>query len=137
MPAESSSISSETTNSILPIRDFDLNKTNDTMQINYVVPDSTKLRNKFQIAWDISTDDLIKVYAVVQKFTDQAISADLYRKLQGDEKVGTTEMLKNYLDLVRYGVKTRYYQNSLTAKGIDLNSSSENERGCSSGSCSL
>ena len=137
MPAESSSISSETTNSILPIRDFDLNKTNDTMQINYIVPDSTKLRNKFQIAWDISTDDLIKVYAVVQKFTDQAISADLYRKLQGDEKVGTTEMLKNYLDLVRYGVKTRYYQNSLTAKGIDLNSSSENERGCSSGSCSL
>ena len=137
MPAESSSISSETTNSILPIRDFDLNKTNDTMQINYVVPDSTNLRNKFQIAWDISTDDLIKVYAVFQKFTDQAISADLYRKLQGDEKVGTTEMLKNYLDLVRYGVKTRYYQNSLTAKGIDLNSSSENERGCSSGSCSL
>ena len=134
MPAESSSIASETTNGVYPIRDFDLVKTSDTLAINYVVPDSTKYKQYFESAWDISSSDMIQCYAIMQKWTDQAISADLWRKLQGDEKVGSTEMLKTYLDIVKYGLKTRYYQNSLTAKGVDLNSS---EAGCGSGGCSL
>lgn len=122
MPAESSSLASETTNGVYAIRDYDLLKTNDTNAVPYVVPDSTKLRDKYEIAWDIPTEQMIKVYAIIQKWTDQAISADLYRKMQGDEKVGTAEMLSNYLDLVRYGVKTRYYQNSLTGKEVILDS---------------
>lgn len=126
MPAESSSIASETTNGVYPIRDFDLLKTNDTSVVSYVVPDATKLKSKYEIAWDITAEELIKVYAVIQKWTDQAISADLYRRMQGDEKVGTAEMLSNYLDLVRYGVKTRYYQNSLTAKDVKLDADEEN-----------
>lgn len=125
MPAESSSVASETTNSVYPIRDFDLVKTNDTNAVNYVVPDAEELKDKYQIAWGIKTEDLIKVYAVLQKFTDQGISADLYRKMQGTEKVGTTEMLSNYLDMVRYGLKTRYYQNSLIGKTVNLNASED------------
>ena len=121
MPGESSSLASETTNSVYPIRDLDLVKTNDTNAVPFVVPDSTRYKNRYERAWDISSSDLIKVYAVIQKWTDQAISADLYQKLQGAAKVGTTEMLNTYFDLVKYGVKTRYYQNSLTAKGISLN----------------
>lgn len=123
MPAESSSLLSETTNGVYPIRDYDLLKTNDTSAVPYVVPDSTKMRSRYEIAWDIPSSDLIKVYAVLQKWTDQAISADLYRRMQGDTKVGTSEMLSTYLDLVRYGVKTRYYQNSLTGKDVILDSS--------------
>lgn len=134
MPAESSSISSETTNGPYPIRDFDLVKTSDTMAVSYVVPDSTKLKGHYEIAWDIPSSDMVKCYAIMQKWTDQAISADLWKKLQGDEKVSSSEMLKTYFDIVKYGVKTRYYQNSLTAKGVDLNSS---EQGCASGSCTL
>jgi ribonucleoside-diphosphate reductase alpha chain len=134
MPAESSSISSETTNGPYPIRDFDLVKTSDTMAVSYVVPDSTKLKGHYEIAWDIPSSDMVKCYAIMQKWTDQAISADLWKKLQGDEKVSSSEMLKAYFDIVKYGVKTRYYQNSLTAKGVDLNSS---EQGCASGSCTL
>ena len=122
-----SSMSSGTTNGVYPIRDFDLVKTSDTMAINYVAPDSTKLRDKYEIAWNVPTIDLIHHYAIIQKWTDQAISADLYRKIQGDDKVGTTEMMDIYFNLVRFGVKTRYYQNSLTAKGIDLNSSETND----------
>ena len=128
MPGESSSLASETTNSIYPIRDFDLVKTNDTSAVPFVVPDSTRYKSRYERAWDISSSDLIKVYAVVQKWTDQAISADLYRKIQGDAKVGTTEMLNTYFDLVKYGVKTRYYQNSLTAKGVNLNASNSDEQ---------
>lgn len=118
MPGESSTISAGTTNAVYPIRDFDLIKTNETLVINYVAPDSSKLRDKYEIAWDIDTSDLIKCYAVMQKWIDQGISVDLYRKLQGTDKVGTKEMIGIYLDLVKYGLKSRYYQNSLTAKGL-------------------
>lgn len=149
MPAESSSISGGTTNGIYPIRDFYLNKTNETLSISYVVPDSTKLKDKYQIAWDIAPKDLIDCYAIIQKWTDQAISADLYRKLQGDEKVSSTEMLQGYFQRYKLGLKQRYYQNSLTAKGINMNSSelsavgadiqedSQDDVGCGSGGCSL
>lgn len=135
MPGESSTIAAGTTNSVYPIRDFDLIKTNETMSINYVVPDSVKLKDKYELVWDIPTNDIIDCYAIMQKWTDQAISADLWRKIQGDGKVGTTEMITIFLRLVKYGVKTRYYINSLTAKGVDLNSSEK--KGCDSGVCSL
>ncbi|MBP7709857.1 MAG: ribonucleoside-diphosphate reductase subunit alpha [Rickettsiales bacterium] len=134
MPGESSTIAAGTTNSVYPIRDFDLIKTSETMSIDYVVPDSVELRNQYELAWNIPTQDMIDCYAIMQKWTDQAISADLWRKVQGDEKVGTKEMIDIYLRIVKYGMKTRYYLNSLTAKGIDLNSS---EKGCESGVCSL
>ena len=149
MPAESSSISGATTNGIYPIRDFYLNKTNETLSISYVVPDSTKLKDKYQIAWDIAPKDLIDCYAIIQKWTDQAISADLYRKLQGDEKVSSTEMLQGYFQRYKFGLKQRYYQNSLTAKGINMNSSEpvvgsdiqedlqDDGGSCGSGGCSL
>ena len=134
MPGESSTIAAGTTNSVYPIRDYNLVKTNETMSIDYVVPESVKLQGKYQLAWDIEAQDMIDCYAIMQKWTDQAISADLWRKLQGDEKIGTKEMIANYLRIVKYGMKTRYYLNSLTAKGIDLNSS---DRSCQGGACSL
>lgn len=149
MPAESSSISGGTTNGIYPIRELYMNKTNETLSLNYVVPDSTKLKDKYESAWDILTDDLIDCYAIIQKWTDQAISADLYRVLQGDDKVSSTEMLKGYFRRYKYGLKQRYYQNSKTTKGINLNASEEisntiediieeeSQGGCSSGGCSL
>jgi ribonucleoside-diphosphate reductase alpha chain len=118
MPGESSSLSAGTTNSVYPIRDYSLVKTNDTMYINYVSPDSTKLKDKYELSWDVNSIDLIKCYAIMQKWTDQGISLDLYRKIQGADKVGTSEMIDIYLNLVKYGLKSRYYQNSLTAKGI-------------------
>lgn len=123
--AHNSSLSAGTTNGVYPIRDYDLIKTNDTMVLNYVVPDATKLRDKYEIVWSIDTQDLIKCYAVMQKWTDQAISVDLYRKLQGADRVGTAEMIEIYLSLVKYGIKTRYYQNSLTAKGISLDNTQQ------------
>lgn len=147
--SHNSSISGGTTNGIYPIRDFYLNKTNETLSISYVVPDSTKLKDKYQIAWDIAPKDLIDCYAIIQKWTDQAISADLYRKLQGDEKVSSTEMLQGYFQRYKLGLKQRYYQNSLTAKGINMNSSEpvvgsdiqedlqDDGGSCGSGGCSL
>ncbi len=160
-PGESSTISSGTTNGTYPIREFNLMKTNDTMVNHWAAPDGTKLKHKYQLAWDISTTDMIKVYSILQKWTDQAISADLFVKVQGDQKVSSTDMIRDYLDMVKFGMKSRYYVNSLTSVGVDLtvgekaihslpNSEKaihslpdsvvediEDERGCSGGSCTL
>ncbi len=65
---------------------------------------------------------MIDCYAIIQKFTDQAISADLFRKIIGDEVVTSSEMLKDYFYMVKMGLKTRYYQNSKTSEGTELNS---------------
>lgn len=120
MPGESSTIASGTTNGLYPIRDLYIMKTNDTMANHWAAPDGTKLKNKYQSAWDISTSDMIKVYAIVQKWTDQGISADLFVKILGDEKVSSKQITQDYLDMVKYGMQTRYYVNSLTSAGVDL-----------------
>ena len=147
MPSESSSISGATTNGVYPVRKLYLNKTNETLSLNYVVPDSTRLKNKYEFATDIKTESMIKVYCVLQKWTDQAISADLWRKVVGEEKVTTSEMLSGYIMRHKYGLKQRYYQNSETAKGIDLNASEKYDAyeveindeggGCAGGGCSI
>lgn len=157
MPGESSTISSGTTNGPYPIREFSLMKTNDTLVNHWVTPDSTKLKNKYQLAWDISTTDMIKVYSIMQKWCDQSISADLYIKVQGEQKVSSSNMIQDYLDMVKFGMKSRYYVNSLTSTGVNL-TSSENainsevaipasdtlpdsealeDRGCAGGFCTL
>jgi ribonucleoside-diphosphate reductase alpha chain len=120
MPGESSSISSGTTNGPYPIRETYIMKTNDTSVNHWCAPDSTKLKNWYQSAWDISTTDMIRVYAVMQKWTDQGISADLFVKIIGDDKVAASSMINDYLDMVKFGMKTRYYIVSLTSNGVNL-----------------
>lgn len=121
MPAESSSVRSGSTNGVYPVRDLDLNKTNDTNAVKYVVPESDKLGKYYQNAYDISVEDMAKVYGIIQKWTDQAISADQWYKAQGSDKIKSSELMKGWFSWVYYGVKTRYYINTLTAKGLDLN----------------
>ena len=147
-PSESSSVSGATTNSVYPTRELYLNKTNETLSINFVVPESTKLKDKYEIAWDIPMSDLIDCYAILQKWIDQAISADLYEVIKGEDKVSTTDMLKGYFRRYKYGLKQRYYMNTKTTKGINLNSSEvqaapedypeeNNDVGCGNGGCTL
>lgn len=123
MPGESSTIAAGTTNGPYPIRELYIMKTNDTQVNHWAAPDGTKLRKNYQSAWDISTSDLIKVYSILQKWTDQAISADLFVRIQGDQKISSTAIVQDYLDMVKYGMKTRYYVNSLTSEGVDLTKS--------------
>lgn len=119
MPSESSSLASETTNGLYPIRDLTLIK-GDASKITYwAAPNGEELNKNYEIAWDIPTRDLIKVYAIVQKFTDQGISADLYADVSSS-KVSSTEMLRQYFDMVKYGLKSRYYMNTLTTRGTSM-----------------
>jgi len=76
---------------------------------------------------------MLEVYAVVQKFTGQAISADLYISYNsevGEKTVGAKELLTQFLYFTKLGLKTRYYLNSSTSVSLD-------DKGCSSGGCTL
>lgn len=123
MPAESSSIKSGATNSVYPVRDLDLSKSNDTNVVTYVVPESEKFGKHYEVAWDIDVEDMAKVYGVIQKWTDQAISADMWYSAVGSDKISSDDLMRGFFSWVYYGVKTRYYVNTKTAKGIDLNAS--------------
>ena len=123
MPGESSTQAAGTTNGGYPARALYIMKTNDTQVNHWVAPDSTRLAKKYQLAFDISTTDMIKIYAIQQKWTDQGISADLYVKIHGDQKISSTAIITDYLDTVKYGLKTRYYVNSSTSEGVDLTKS--------------
>jgi ribonucleoside-diphosphate reductase alpha chain len=120
MPSESSSQSSGTTNGLYAVRELSLMKTNDTVVNHWVAPDSTKLKNKYQLAWDIKNSELIKMYAIVQKWTDQGISADLYADLTKGDKISSKEIIDDYILQVSSGMKSRYYVTSLTSSGNDL-----------------
>ena len=120
MPGESSSKASGGTNSLYPIRELFMMKTDNNATIYWAAPEGDTLGEWYESAWDIPTRDMIEVYAVVQKFTDQAISADYYRRIQGSEKITTDEMLGDFFHMLKMGNKSRYYLNTQTAKAVVL-----------------
>lgn len=123
MPGESSSKALGNPNAIYPVRDVTLNKTDNAITVRWAAPGSDDASYKYQSAWDIAETDMIKAYAVFQKFTDQAISADLWRRIKDDDKVSSRELLTHYFTMVKYGLKTRYYYNSNVASDKSLDHS--------------
>lgn len=134
MPTESSSKASSVPNGVYPIRDLHLKKTDATSVIDWCAPDGDTLSNIYQSAWSIPSTELIKCYAILQKFADHAISADLYQDRTETMDITTKQLIEEFLAMVKYGIKTRYYQNSLTSKS---NSSITNAPVCEGGSCTL
>lgn len=116
MPVESSSQLTNTTNSIYPIRNLKIMKTSGNNKNLLIAPDAEQLAHHYDLAWDLESDHLIELYAIVQKFTGQAISADLYLNLADSRKISTKKLLIDFLKMVKSGCKTRYYMNS--ASGI-------------------
>ncbi len=138
MPSESSSKGMGKPNSLYPIRRKVQAKTDQSQMIYWAAPESDNPDYHYEIAWDIGAEHLTNTYAIVQKFSDQAISADYFRRLAKDEKVPVNEMFKDFFYRVKMGVKTRYYQNSATSSEIGLDVvETAFETGCAGGACSL
>ena len=102
-------------NSIYPIREITLKKSDNSNVIDWVATDSDLLKDRYELAWNIPTPDMIKIYGIFQKFADQGISADFWRDRASDPVVYTDEIMQEHLAMCRYGMKGRYYQNSLTS----------------------
>jgi ribonucleoside-diphosphate reductase alpha chain len=153
MPTESSSKASGAPNGIYPIRDLSLKKTDADNVLDWCAPDNDLIENQYQLAWEVPFKKMVHVYAVIQKFTDQGISADFYKDRSQSLELNTEELITDYLEKVKYGVKSKYYQNSYTPvanklneisedtgislEALDIESQTQNTRGCSGESCTL
>lgn len=124
MPNESSSLSTNTTNGLYPIRDYVIFKKSPQGSVLFIVPGYENLKDYYVTAWDIDTNDLIDIYAIFQKFTGQGISADLYidyTKLK-DGKISMKDQIGYLLHATKMGMKTWYYLNSKVGAGDSLTS---------------
>ncbi|MBP9218559.1 MAG: ribonucleoside-diphosphate reductase subunit alpha [Sterolibacterium sp.] len=118
MPTETSANASGTTNGLYPVRELTLIKT-DNQRVNYwAAPESDTLAEQYQSAWDVPTRDMTEMYAILQKWTDQGISADFYRRVIGDASIASSELIEDYLYRVKLGLKSKYYMNQKTSNGM-------------------
>lgn len=145
MPGESSSKALGGCNGLYPARRLTLTKNDQNNHLYWAAPNGDDPAYKYELAWDIPTKDMIDCYAIFQKFTDQAISADLYRRIVGKEQIDVNELFKDYFYMVKMGMKTRYYFNTETTANLSLeamesaqaNLSADDAADCGSGSCKM
>jgi ribonucleotide reductase alpha subunit len=108
MPSESSSKLSNTTNGIDPPRGHLSVK----RRSKIIVPQYTKLKNNYTLAWDMkSNEGYFNIIAVIQKFFDQAISANWYYNPEHypDNKVPMSVIVRDFLSAYKKGHKSAYY----------------------------
>ena len=99
-----------------------MNKTDMDNTLDWVAMDDDLLGDRYQIAYDIDTDDLTKFYGVLMIFTDNGISADYYMNRVKFPILNKKKLFSHLLNRVRFGVPTKYYQNSLTTEVDTLGS---------------
>ncbi|NLP32900.1 MAG: ribonucleoside-diphosphate reductase subunit alpha [Oligella ureolytica] len=143
MPSETSSQISNATNGIEPPRGLITVKASKDGTLRQVVPEYERLRGQYETLWNMpSNDGYLRLVGIMQKFVDQAISAntnyDPSRFPNG--KVPMSELLKDLLNAYKYGLKTLYYHN--TRDGAqddqgDLVNLSDAADDCESGACKI
>ena len=153
MPCESSSLVSNSTNGIEPPRNLiTVKKSKSGGPLPVVVPEISKLKNKYQFTWAFDNDSMNKVVAVIQKYFDQGISVNHYydKKQYSDLNIPLSEVAKDLLTFYKFGGKQIYYSNSKDHKSDKLEDMITTEKikeintelvtddvGCEGGSCSI
>lgn len=122
MPCESSSQVSNSTNGIEPPRGLVSTKQSKDGLFNQVVPEVELLRDEYGLAWQISKVSnygYLTLVAIMQKFTDQSISANTYYDPARfpDGKVPIERLFEELAFCSHYGIKSIYYSN--TRDGAD------------------
>lgn len=115
MPSETSSQISNATNGIEPPRGYVSVKASKDGILKQVVPEYEKYKNHYELLWQIgSNDGYLKLVGIMQKFVDQAISANTNYDPNNYEggKVPMKVLLKDLLTAYKLGVKTLYYHNT-------------------------
>jgi ribonucleoside-diphosphate reductase alpha chain len=120
MPAETSALISNSTNGIEPPRALISVKQSKDGILKQVVPNIRRLKNKYELLWDIKSPvGYLYICAVLQKYIDQGISVNTtYNpKFYEGEKIPLSEMLKHVLMFYKYGGKQLYYFNTADGAG--------------------
>ncbi|WP_455261749.1 class 1a ribonucleoside-diphosphate reductase subunit alpha [Neisseria sp.] len=138
MPSETSSQIANATNGIEPPRGLVSVKASKDGILKQVVPEFETLKDAYETLWQLpGNEGYLKLVGVMQKFVDQAISANTAydpNKFEGS-KVSMKQMLKDLLTAYKYGVKTLYYHN--TRDGADDTQTDIQDDGCAGGACKI
>jgi ribonucleoside-diphosphate reductase alpha chain len=142
MPSETSSQISNATNGIEPPRGFVSVKASKDGILKQVVPDYEKLKDNYELLWNIpSNDGYLHLVGIMQKFVDQAISANTNYdpSVQPNGKVPMKLLLKDLLTAYKMGVKTLYYHNTRdgASDGQDETAAAAQEDDCAGGACKI
>ena len=137
MPSETSSQISNATNGIEPPRGFISVKASKDGILKQVVPDFKELRNNYELLWDMhSNDGYLQLVAIMQKFVDQAISANTNydpARFKGG-KVPMKLLLQDLLTAYKLGIKTLYYHNTRDGSS-EIHEESDDE--CTGATCKI
>lgn len=143
MPSETSSQISNATNGIEPPRGLISVKSSKDGQLKQVVPDFDKLKDNYELLWKMpSNDGYLQLVGLMQKFVDQAISANTNydpSRFEG-RKVPMQTLLKDLLNAYKLGVKTLYYHNTRDGASDshdDITSLEKEDDGCAGGACKI
>ncbi len=135
MPCETSSQITNSTNGIEPPRGYISVKASKDGILKQVVPGFKEIKDNYELLWQIPNNTgYIQLVAIMQKFVDQAISAntnyDPSKFEQG--KVPIKQIMQDLLYCYKLGLKTLYYHNTR-----DGASDSQDDDGCAGGACKL
>jgi len=139
MPSETSSQISNATNGIEPPRGYISVKQSKDGILKQVVPDFETLKENYELLWQIpSNQGYLQLVGIMQKFVDQAISANTNydpARFEGN-KVPMQVLLKDLLSAYKNGLKTLYYHN--TRDGMsDPQTPEVEDDGCAGGACKI
>ncbi|MCE9687400.1 ribonucleoside-diphosphate reductase subunit alpha [Shewanella sp. AS16] len=143
MPSETSSQISNATNGIEPPRGLISVKASKDGQLKQVVPDFERLRHNYELLWQMPNNDgYLQLVGLMQKFVDQAISANTNydpARFEGG-RVPMQTLLKDLLSAYKLGVKTLYYHNTRDGASDqfdDLTSLEKEDEDCAGGACKI
>tara|TARA_B100000287_G_scaffold208085_2_gene196382 strand:- start:6155 stop:8392 length:2238 start_codon:yes stop_codon:yes gene_type:complete len=135
MPCESSSVIQNSTNGIEPVRKLLSYKKAKNGVLKQIVPNYHKGRKYYTLAFDMQDNNaIIKIIAVLQKFVDMSISANLYYNYEHyeDGSIPLSNIIKDSIISYKYGVKNLYYCNTPDGDG-----KLEQEPVCEGGACAI
>ncbi|SDJ72008.1 ribonucleoside-diphosphate reductase class Ia alpha subunit [Ferrimonas sediminum] len=139
MPSETSSQISNATNGIEPPRGLVSVKGSKDGIMKQVVPGIDSLKGSYELLWDIpSNTGYLQLVGIMQKFIDQAISANTNYdpSRYEDNKMPMGMLLKDLMLAYKYGLKTLYYQNTRDGQS-DAQSKADSDDDCAGGACKI
>jgi ribonucleoside-diphosphate reductase alpha chain len=128
--SHNSSVVCNATNGIEPPRGYLSVKKSKKGPLKQIVPQFGTLKNNYTLLWDMSSNrGYISIVAVMQKFFDQAISANWSYNPGNypNNEVPVSVMAQDMLTCFKYGHKTAYYQNTYDNKTDEVSEEPKQE----------
>ena len=121
-PAASSSVVSNSTPGIDPVRKLLIAKMSKYGALKQLVPGFGEYEENYTLAWDIDNEEYLKFVAIFQKFIDQSISTNQYYDISKykNNKVPVRDLIRHDGIAYKYGLKTLYYMNVNDNSGKEL-----------------